>query len=174
MGSLKVTFTLRGLSAESFKKACEISGLKACDFAKSASVSEMRKWMKLGDFQNAQVSSTGDFAITCAGDTTDNLLSEDNKDEVSSSIHNFFKAFVANLNEIKFPERIHRTIKEHWKRITESGLSASEMAESYNEYIADSKRTNDKYKQANSWIVDGGWQNETKEVSDEPVGNYDY
>ena len=174
MGSLKVTFTLRGQSAESFKMACEMSGLKACDFAKSASVSEMRKWMKLGNFENTQVSPTGDFPIVRAEDTTDNLLSEDNKDEVSSSIHKYFKGFVANLNEIKFPERIHRTIKEHWGRIIESGLSASEMAESYNEYIADSRRTNDKYKQANSWIVDGGWQNETKEVSDEPVGNYDY
>ena len=174
MGNLKVTFTLRGQSAEAFKMACEMSGLKACDFAKSASVSEMRKWMKLGSFTNTQVSSTGDFPIVRAEDTTDNLLSEDNKDEVSSSIHKYFKAFVANLNEIMFPERIHRTIKEHWGRIIESGLSASEMADSYNDYIADSRRSNDKYKQANSWIVDGGWQNETKEVSDEPVGVYDY
>ncbi|MBL18699.1 MAG: hypothetical protein CMC82_02570 [Flavobacteriaceae bacterium] len=174
MDNLKVTFTLRGPSVISFQKACELSGLKACDFAKSASVSEMRKWMKTTDFQKVEVSSTGDLPRTRTGQVEDNLLSSDNKDDTSLEVNKFFRAFVGNINEKLFPERISKTIKENWSKIKDSGFSAVEMADKYNAYCRDGKKKTQNYKQPNSWLTDGGWANEIKEENDGLEHNYDY
>ena len=157
----------------SFQKACEMSGLKACDFAKSASVSEMRKWMKTADFQNAEVSSTGDLPRAHTGEDKDLSLDKSNSSPSDLS-KKFSKTFVGAINEVKFPERIFRAIKDNWEAVSESKLSATEMAEAYNDYVSEARRGNDKFSHPNSWIIGRGWENTSKEVSDEPAGDYDF
>jgi hypothetical protein len=173
--SLKVTFTLSGRQKELFKRACEVSGMKVCEFAKSASVLEVRKWMKTPSFQNAQVSSSGHLPRACAS-IEDNLLSKYNKchsakKDISgnSPQHQFGKGFIAKIDNNKFPERVFKAISENWESIQQSELSGVDMAELYNGYcksIPDGQHAC----HPNSWISGGGWSNTEKNKGEATYG----
>lgn len=164
--SLKVSFTLRGSSVSSFKKACETSGLRACDFAKSATVFEMRKWMKTHDFQKPQVSRTGDLPHVRAP-RVDMKLSKLNLSQ-SDLRTNFFRTFTAKIYESEVEkdvdiqwERISKTIKDKWSVISESGISADEMAQKYLDYLVAKKSADSKPLYPNTWLRDQMWRNKT-------------
>jgi hypothetical protein len=141
--NLKVTFTLSGRQKELFNRACEVSGMKVCEFAKSASVLEMRKWMNTPDFQNAQVASTGELTPSfqnaqssptgalprACTSIEDNLLSKYNKchsakkDISGNSLqHQFGKGFIAKIDSKKFPERVFKAISENGESIAELAI----------------------------------------------------
>lgn len=194
MDSIKVQFTVKGMAAQSLRMAIEMSGQKATELAKNATMSEVRKWIKVsptGDFnlsflpdsENTQVSSTGDLEPLprVRGQVDDNLLSKDNSLEETcgsekkhSPQHQFFQGFIGTINNRKFPERISKTIKDKWDAIVESGLTSRELGEAYNTYVNECKLDDSKFCHPNSWISDKGWENESKEVANEPVGHYDF
>ena len=187
MDSIKVTFTIKGVAARNFRMACEQSSQKACDFAKSATMTEVRKWQKVSSgypaqetpliiSENTQVSSTGDLEETSrASAQVDNFNLSKDKCLEETCMREFFVTFIGAINEKKFPERVSKIIKDKWSSIVESGLTAKEMADSYNDYVAECKSDDSKFCHPNSWINDKGWENQkSKEVKNVPVGNYDF
>lgn len=185
MDSVKVTFTLRGVAAQTLKMACEQSSQKACDLAKNATMQEVRKWIKVSPrsllqetplivSENPQVSSTGDLeALPRASVQVDNINLSKDKCLEETCVREFFVTFIGLIHEKKFPERVSKIIKDKWESIVESGLTAKEMAESYNDYVADCKNDDSKFCHPNSWINDKGWENQkSKEVANGPV--YDF
>jgi hypothetical protein len=142
--------------------------MKACDFAKFASVLEVRKWMKTPSFQNAQVSSSGHLPRACTS-IEDNLLSKYNKchsakKDISgnSPQHQFGKGFIARINSKKFPDRVFKAISENWESIQQSELSGVDMAELYNVYCENVPEGQTPC-HPNSWILGGGWNNSEAE-----------
>ena len=103
-------------------------------------------------------------------------LSLDKSNSTNVECRNFFKAFLGKLEKgnVKFPERISKEMRNQWEAIVESKLTAEELADSYNQYVKDSKRKDDKFCHPNSWINGHGWKNEVKEASDEPEGDFDF
>lgn len=187
MDSIKVTFTLKGVAAQSFRMACEQSSQKACDFAKSASMQEVRKWLKVSSgypvqetspfiSENPQVSCGGELEASPRVRTqVDSINLSKDKCLEETCVKDFFKTFIGSINDLKFPERISKVIKLKWDSITESGLTAKEMADAYNDYVAECRKDDSKFCHPNSWINDNGWENQkSKEVTNAPVGHYDF
>ncbi len=64
-----------------------------------------------------------------------------------------------------------RTIKEKWEILQER--DPEEVARKYNRYCKDEARQTRTYKQPNSWLNDGGYDNEADEIEESGDMNWD-
>jgi hypothetical protein len=99
-----------------------------------------------------------------AGDTNLDL----SKDKSSSPTNNkkilvqsWFKKFWVHCDNNLFPKRVIKTISENWEDL--KGLAPESVAKKYNAYCNGEAMKNKHYKEPNSWLNDGGYENEIKE-----------
>lgn len=73
----------------------------------------------------------------------------------------WFKSFWVNCDNKMFPKRVIKTISENWDDLEE--MCPKEVAERYNEYCNQEAMKTREYKHPNSWLNDGGYENEINE-----------
>ena len=73
----------------------------------------------------------------------------------------WFKSFWVNCDNKMFPKRVVKTISENWDDLEE--ICPKEVAERYNEYCNQEAMKTREYKHPNSWLNDGGYENEINE-----------
>ena len=66
-----------------------------------------------------------------------------------------------NCDNKMFPKRVIKTISENWDELRE--LAPDRLANQYNKYCNDEAMKTREYKQPNSWLNDGGYENEINE-----------
>lgn len=175
---LKTSVNFKGDLRRRLEWYCESNDLQPSQAVKMFVIEGLRTYLKCpptdtGDtsMKNTQVSARGQsLARTCVSKD----LSLDKSNSPKGDQVEFVKSFIGHCENLKFPERISKEIKSHWSAILDSKLSASELAESYNDYVSDSHKKNSIPSHPNSWIAGHGWLNKTEEIDDEPRGNYDF
>jgi len=160
---LKTSVNLKGDLRRRLEWYCEVNDLQPAQAVKFFVIHGLKKYAKCPHV---------DTPSRTRVDTNDLSLDKSNssKDEQVE----FVKSFIGNCQNLKFPERISKEIKSHWDAILDSKLSATELADSYNQYVSDSKHNDSIPSHPNSWIAGHGWLNKTEEIKDEPRGNYDF
>ena len=73
----------------------------------------------------------------------------------------FFKAFWKVVANRLFPNRVVKTIKDHWEELKD--IDAEELGKKYNEYCEAEEVTGRTPCHPNSYIANGGYKNEIKE-----------
>ena len=81
--------------------------------------------------------------------------------EKKNEVQLWFKKFWVNCDNKMFPKRVIKTISENWDELRE--LAPDRLANQYNKYCNDEAMKTREYKQPNSWLNDGGYENEINE-----------
>jgi hypothetical protein len=160
---LKSSVNLKGDLRRRLEWYCEVNDLQPAQALKMFVIQGLKKYAKCPHM---------DIPSRTHKDTND--LSLDKSNSPKGEQVEFVKSFIGQCQNMKFPERISKDIKSHWDAILDSNLSATELADSYNQYVSDSQRNDSIPSHPNSWISGHGWLNKTKEINHEPRGNYDF
>ena len=80
------------------------------------------------------------------------------KDKKKEEIQQWFKKFWYVCENKQFAERVVKTIGDKWEILKDK--DPAECADKYNEYCNYEGAQERRYKQPNSWINDGGYDNE--------------
>jgi hypothetical protein len=165
MSVLKTSVNLKGDLKRRLEWYCEVNDLQPAQAVKMFVIHGLKKYAKCPHVDTP--------SRTCEVDS--NLSLSKDKDAKSES-HDFFKGFIKHISFCEIPEALAKQIKDKWKAIKEAEMTAEEMAESYNQYVSDCKRKDDKFKHPQGWIAGHGWErkNTTEELNNEPRGNYDF
>jgi hypothetical protein len=81
--------------------------------------------------------------------------------EKKNAVQSWFKKFWVNCDNKMFPKRVIKTISENWDELKE--LAPDRLADQYNKYCNDEAMKVREYKHPNSWLNDGGYENEISE-----------
>lgn len=122
-------------------KYCELSGLDASEVARAAIAQFIAPAL-----QGVQV-------------VVQDSVQE--KKPKSNEAQDFFKAFWSVVEKRLFPNRVVKTIKDHWSSLKE--FNAEELGQKYNEYCEAEELAGRESCHPNSWLANGGYENENKE-----------
>lgn len=185
--SERITFRMTGKSKDNLDQYCEMTGQKPSEVARAGIA------LLMGPYLNSFVGQASDTCQTngdgkkvpIVGHLSDNPrvrtrsrdldLSKDKSscrtEEIKKQAQSWFKAFWVICENRQFPERVVRTIKEKWEILQER--DPEEVARKYNRYCKDEARQTRTYKQPNSWLNDGGYDNEADEIEESGDMNWD-
>lgn len=79
----------------------------------------------------------------------------------SNHVQVFFKAFWMVVNKKLWPDRVVKTLGDHWDKFKE--LDAEELGKKYNEYCEAEELAGRESCHPNSWLASGGYKNENEE-----------
>ena len=168
MNSCKTSLNLKGNLFLKFEEFCRNNDLQHSQALKYFVVSGLNL-NGSSDFQTIKVSAGEHFSRACE---VNKDLSLDKSN--SSNGHLSFKIFVGAIKNRVFPERINRAIQSNWEPIIESKLSATELAEAYNQYVSEQKSKESIPAHPNSCLTGHGWENKSETMADELRGNYEF
>jgi hypothetical protein len=162
--SLKTSVNFKGDLRRRLEWYCHVNDLQTAQAVKMFVIQGLKKHAKCPHMDTSSRTH----------EVEENLSLDKSKDAKSDS-HVFFKGFIKHIKFCEIPEALAKQIKDKWESIRESKMTAEEMAESYNNYLADCKKTDTKHKHPQGWIAGHGWQRKnTTEETYEPSGNYDF
>jgi hypothetical protein len=170
MKSLKTSINLKDELLSSFTLFCKRYDLTPAQCLKFMVVNILSS-RERGGATLGGISAHGQFSRTCE---VNNNLSLDKSNSSDDAFKEFVKTFTDNCQNVKFPERISKEIKLNWDAILNSKLSASELADSYNDYLKESRLKDSIPCYPNSWISGHGWLNKSETLTDELRGNYEF
>ena len=133
------------LRLESF---CHLTGMRKSEVVKAALAQFIAPTLGNTNVQTAVTHYNPKNETRCA--------TSDKKSDVQA----WFKAFWVICEDKQFPERVVRTIGDKWDIIKEKDPEA--CGEKYNDYCNTEAMRGREYKHPNSWLNDGGYDNETK------------
>jgi hypothetical protein len=114
--ALKTSVNFKGDLRRRLEWYCDVNDLQPAQAVKMFVIHALKKYAK------------------CPRADTPSRTREDNKDlslDKSNSSKDeqveFVKSFIGNCQNLKFPERISKEIKNHWDSILDSKLSATEL-----------------------------------------------
>ena len=161
---LKTSVNLKGDLKRRLEWYCQVNDLQPAQAVKFFVIQGLKKYAKCPHV---------DTPSRAPVDT--NNLSLDKSNDAKSESHDFFKSFIHHINFCEAPERVSRMIKTKWSEITDTKMTAEELAQSYNEYLSDCKKSDTKHKHPEGWLCGHGWERKNRlEKNDEPQGNYDF
>ena len=82
-------------------------------------------------------------------------------DDKKQAVQVWFKKFWVNCDTKMFPKRVVKTISDHWEDLSE--LCPEETCDKFNDYCRKQELKGRHPKHPNSWLTDGGYENETNE-----------
>lgn len=162
---LKTSVNLKGDLRRRLEWYCEVNDLQPAQAVKMFVIHGLKKYAKCPHVDTP--------SRTCVD--TKNLSLDKSKDAKSES-HEFFKGFIKHIHFCEMPEAVVKQIRDQWDAIKETKMTPEELAESYNSYLADCKKSDTKFKHPQGWINGHGWKrkNRLENINNEPRGNYDF
>jgi len=149
---------------------CELTGMKKSEVVKAAIAQFIAPTLGTSNVVQAHYNPharTRLYNIDLSKDKSRCSTTQDKKEEVQT----WFKAFWSVCENRQFAERVVKTISDKWDILKEK--DPEECGEKYNEYCNTEAMEGRTYKHPNSWINDGGYDNEAKKIEDGGLA-YDY
>lgn len=139
---------------------CELTGMKKSEVVKAAIAQFIAPTLGTTNVVQAHYNPHARTRLTnidLSKDKSRCTTTQEKKDEVQA----WFKAFWNICENRQFAERVVKTISEKWDILKEK--DPEECGEKYNEYCNTEAMEGRNYKHPNSWINDGGYDNEVKQ-----------
>ena len=137
------SYRLNDLALARLDKYCKLSGLDASEVARAAIAQFIAPAL-----QGLEV---------VVQDSVQSKKEPAKLDETQA----YFKAFWKEVANRLFPNRVVKTIKDHWDEL--KGLNPTHLGIKYNEYCEAEEIAGRTPCHPNSWIANGGYKNEIKE-----------
>ena len=138
---------------------CDLTGMKKSEVVKAAIAQFIAPTLGTANVVHMNYNPhvrTQLYNIDLSKDKSRCSTTQEKKDEVQT----WFKAFWNICENRQFAERVVKTISDKWEILKDK--CPEECAEKYNEYCNTEAMRGREYKHPNSWINDGGYDNETK------------
>ena len=140
------SFRLTATALARLEAYCEISGLDASEVARAAIAQFIAPALQGVSIDTKEEKATG------------------SSDSDGQERQEFFKEFWGEVKDRQFPKRVIKTIKDHWKDLKE--LDADNLGRMYNEYCEAEELAGRTYCHPNSWLANGGYENESSKKQD--------
>ena len=153
------SFRLNNTANARLEAFCELTGMKCSEVVKAAIAQFIAPTLGNANVVQAHYNPR-------VGARVDNLdLSKDKSrcsttQEKKDLTQSWFKSFWGVCENSQYPERVNKTIKEKWEILKDR--DPQEVAEAYNIYCNTEAMKGREYKHPNSWLTDGGYDNEIK------------
>lgn len=111
----------------------------------------------------SNVGQVSDNPRVHAGDTNLDLSKDKSScptNKKKELVQSWFKKFWVHCDNKVFPKRVIKTISENWEDLER--LAPDSVANKYNDYCNGEAMKTKHYKEPNSWLNDGGYENESK------------
>jgi len=167
-----MSYRLNGVAKARLQSFCDLTGMKPSEVVKAAISQFIATTLQNTDcsaqgLQNPESRAHENKRISESKDSHVNVVSR------KSEIQRFFKAFWPDIKCKKFPERVTRTIKEHWDALEAWGKGPEEASRLYNEYLKNEGAKGSIPCHPNAWLAGHGFMNEEDEENDNGKIRYD-
>ena len=166
----RITFRMTGKAKDNLDHYCSMTGQKPSEVARSGIA------MLMGPYLNSFVGQVSDNSrartrLTNKDISKDISSCQTKEKNKSGDIQAWFKKFWLICKNRKFPERVIKTIKDKWEVLKEK--DPEDAGQKYNEYCRSEGERTRNYKDPNSWLNDGGYDNEADETNQDVGMNWD-
>jgi hypothetical protein len=171
---------MTGKAKDNLDLYCEMTGQKPSEVARAGIALLMGPYLNsfVGQVSDRCQTKEGDKKVPVVRQVSDNPhvrprvdrldLSNDKSscrtEEKKKEVQTWFKAFWLICENRKFPDRVNRTIKDRWDILKER--DPAELGRIYNEYCQAESGRGREYKHPNSWLNDGGYDNEVDKTNE--------
>lgn len=125
---------------------CELSGLDASEVARAAIAQFIAPALQGVSIECVKTQMTQPEPVA--------------QSKLPEGMQEWFKAFWAGVENKQFPKRVIKAIKDNWSDLKD--FDPTELQEKYNRYC-EAEQLADRYPcHPNSWIANGGYENDNK------------